>query len=97
LEQATHRTRIDIELTVRAETDGQAAAVVDPCHTIAELAVRRSPTSAPLREHVCFSSAAIADSPAAVPSPRFRFGAAAFSATSADQWTERARQIENLG
>jgi alkanesulfonate monooxygenase SsuD/methylene tetrahydromethanopterin reductase-like flavin-dependent oxidoreductase (luciferase family) len=32
-----------------------------------------------------------------VPSTPFRFGAAAFSATSADQWTERARQIETLG
>jgi probable F420-dependent oxidoreductase len=32
-----------------------------------------------------------------VPPNPFRFGAAAFSATSAAQWTERARQIESLG
>jgi probable F420-dependent oxidoreductase len=32
-----------------------------------------------------------------VPPTPFRFGAAAFSATSAAQWTERARQIEDLG
>jgi alkanesulfonate monooxygenase SsuD/methylene tetrahydromethanopterin reductase-like flavin-dependent oxidoreductase (luciferase family) len=30
------------------------------------------------------------------PAP-FRFGAAAFSATSATRWADRARQIENLG
>ncbi len=37
------------------------------------------------------------DMMARVPDTPFRFGAAAFSATSAAQWTDRARQIEDLG
>jgi len=44
-----------------------------------------------------FPASAIAGRLARVPPNPFRFGAAAFTAASAAQWADRARQIEDLG